>query len=152
MSQIVGKAGSLRKGERTWDNMVKRKDSKGTKSPMVDFTVYIHIMFMMCPLSCVQKGFYCMHCHQNSEKPCNLPRTSNQHSCYLRLSTADVTEQPPPACPEDRDSGEAAGAALAAPLSATKLELDVPVPLSALPFPQHLYTVTRCQGSGIVNR
>ena len=60
MSQIAGRAGSLRKGERTWDNMVKRKDSKGTKSPMVDFTVYIHIMFMMCPLSCVQKGFYCI--------------------------------------------------------------------------------------------
>lgn len=58
MNQIVGKAGSLRKGERTWDNMVKRTDPKGTKSPMVDFTVYIHIMFMMRPLSCVQKGFY----------------------------------------------------------------------------------------------
>lgn len=72
--------------------------------------------------------FIVLHCHLNSEKACNLPRTSNQRSCYVTMSTADVSEQPPLACFWGEGLSEAAGAALAAPLSATVPGLMLPSP------------------------
>lgn len=90
--------------------MVKRKDSKGTKSLVVDFTAtFIYCLWCAhCP-EC-RRGFIVSHHWWDSEKTCNLPRTSNQCGCYLSLSTADVTKQPVLAWAEDRDSGEVARA------------------------------------------
>ena len=110
VSQIAGKTDSPRKGARTWDYMVKRKDSKRTKSLVVDFTVtFIYcIWYVHCP-EC-RRGFIVLHHWRNSEKSCNLLRTSDRCSCYLSLSTADVTKQPVLAWAEDRGSVEAAWA------------------------------------------
>ena len=110
VSQIVGKTDSLREGARTWDYMVKRKDSKGTESLVVDFTVTFRYCLRCAHCLECRRGFVVLHHCWNSEKICNLPRTSNQCSCYLSLSTADVTKQPVWAGAEDRGSGGAAGA------------------------------------------
>lgn len=110
VSQIVGKTDSLREGARTWDYMVKRKDSKGTEILVVDFTVtFRYCLWCAHCLEC-RRSFVVLHHCWNSEKICNLPRTSDQCSCYHSLSTADVTKQTVWAWAEDRGSGGAARA------------------------------------------